>query len=255
MASTKRHDRPSILGYGLIAAVCVGATGFVAGFFLPLLLSPEANQGPLLGIFVTGPGGALLGFAVGFTAGLLRFDRKRLFAATGAVAVAVAIVTLIHSFPEPADLGTVVEARVVRCEPAGRLVPAAVAEWKRQIAAGWVRSLRRGWEADVPALLERDPGVVLILRIERQVRVKENRKPWNRGKMTRRVKAGDGSESAFYLRGAAPDCSDVFPAELRFTPDWTYSPPAPPANAAGLLRLAAIGGVSPALERAVTSPN
>jgi hypothetical protein len=39
----------------------VGGIGFCAGFFGPLVFAPEANQGPLLGIFITGPLGALLG--------------------------------------------------------------------------------------------------------------------------------------------------------------------------------------------------
>ena len=242
-----------ILGYSVVAALGVGVVGFLAGFFLPLLLSPEANQGPLLGIFITGPGGAALGLAVGVVAALLRLSRTRFLIATATVAVAVAISTLILSFPEPVQLGTVVEAEVVRCETADRHVPAAVAEWKRQIEAGWVPRPRTGWEADIPALLERDPGVVLILRVKRQVLLTEHRKPWNRGRVTQRAKPGKGRESAFYLRGAAPDCSETFSAELRFSPAWNYTLPSPPDNAAGLLRLTAIEDVSPALERAITS--
>ena len=33
----------------------LGGIGFAAGFFGPIILNPEANQGPLLGIFITGP--------------------------------------------------------------------------------------------------------------------------------------------------------------------------------------------------------
>jgi hypothetical protein len=42
-------------------AMVLGAVGFCAGFFGPMLLAPGANQGPLLGIFITGP----LGFVAG----------------------------------------------------------------------------------------------------------------------------------------------------------------------------------------------
>lgn len=45
-------------------ALLLGAIGFVAGFFGPMIFAPGANQGPMLGIFITGPGGAVLG-AVG----------------------------------------------------------------------------------------------------------------------------------------------------------------------------------------------
>jgi hypothetical protein len=46
-------------------AFAVGGIGFVLGFFGPLLLTPDANQGPLLGIFITGPVGFLLGLLWG----------------------------------------------------------------------------------------------------------------------------------------------------------------------------------------------
>jgi len=45
-------------------ALVLGATGFVAGFFGPITFSPDANQGPLLGLFITGPLGLVAG-AVG----------------------------------------------------------------------------------------------------------------------------------------------------------------------------------------------
>ena len=48
---------------GLGAAI-TGATGFCGGFFGPMIFAPGANQGPMLGIFITGPLGVLLG-AVG----------------------------------------------------------------------------------------------------------------------------------------------------------------------------------------------
>ncbi|HKQ18121.1 MAG TPA: hypothetical protein VJW75_00110 [Candidatus Eisenbacteria bacterium] len=60
------------------AAICgfiTGAVGFILGFLGPIVLAPQANQGPLLGIFVTGP----LGFFVGLAAGWLiaRFRRRQ----------------------------------------------------------------------------------------------------------------------------------------------------------------------------------
>lgn len=45
----------------LHGALVVGGIGFVVGFFGPLIFAPGANQGPLLGIFITGPLGALAG--------------------------------------------------------------------------------------------------------------------------------------------------------------------------------------------------
>ncbi|MGQ0445843.1 MAG: hypothetical protein ACT4O2_12145 [Beijerinckiaceae bacterium] len=56
-----------ILTTGLYWAAVVGALGFCGGFFGPLIFAPEANQGPLLGIFITGP----LGFIGGGMGGLI----------------------------------------------------------------------------------------------------------------------------------------------------------------------------------------
>ncbi len=42
-----------------------GAAGFSLGFFGPMLLAPDSGNGPLLGIFITGPLGALTGGVAG----------------------------------------------------------------------------------------------------------------------------------------------------------------------------------------------
>jgi len=44
----------------------LGIVGFLGGFVGPVIFTPEANQGPLLGIFITGPLGFILGLIVGF---------------------------------------------------------------------------------------------------------------------------------------------------------------------------------------------
>jgi hypothetical protein len=58
-------------------ALFVGSLAFLAGFVGPMVLRPSANQGPLLGIFVTGP----IGLAVGLAWGLLRARRRCAFRA------------------------------------------------------------------------------------------------------------------------------------------------------------------------------
>lgn len=44
-------------------ALLAGGIGFAAGFLGPIVFSPDANQGPLLGIFITAPVGFLVGLA------------------------------------------------------------------------------------------------------------------------------------------------------------------------------------------------
>jgi hypothetical protein len=53
-------------------AVMVGAAGFCLGFFGPMILAPGANQGPLLGLFITGPLGAVAGAIGGYVVGSRR---------------------------------------------------------------------------------------------------------------------------------------------------------------------------------------
>jgi hypothetical protein len=53
-------------------ACIVGGVTFAAGFFGPIVFVPQANQGPLLGIFITGP----LGFGAGLLWGIWRELRR-----------------------------------------------------------------------------------------------------------------------------------------------------------------------------------
>ena len=57
---------------GCIAGAVTGAMGLAAGFLAPILMSPDSPQGPLLGIFVTGPIGVMLGTVVGALVGVVQ---------------------------------------------------------------------------------------------------------------------------------------------------------------------------------------
>jgi hypothetical protein len=60
-----------VLG-GCLGALVLGFIGFAAGFFGPIILAPEANQGPLIGIFLTGPLGVVAGAIIGAVVGWRR---------------------------------------------------------------------------------------------------------------------------------------------------------------------------------------
>ena len=70
-ASTPRGLFRSVV----LGALVTGVLGFVAGFFGPIIFAPSANQGPLLGIFITGPLGVLLGALGGGIHWLTRGNR------------------------------------------------------------------------------------------------------------------------------------------------------------------------------------
>jgi hypothetical protein len=60
----------------LLGAIVLGAIGFCAGFFGPIIFAPQANQGPLLGIFITGPLGFVLGGVGGFAYWITKGKRR-----------------------------------------------------------------------------------------------------------------------------------------------------------------------------------
>jgi uncharacterized membrane protein YeaQ/YmgE (transglycosylase-associated protein family) len=65
-----------------LGAVMLGLTGFLIGFFGPMHFQPWANQGPMVGIFVTGPGGVVLGAIAGTALSIARPEwpmRRRLW--------------------------------------------------------------------------------------------------------------------------------------------------------------------------------
>ncbi|MDP3421438.1 MAG: hypothetical protein Q8S10_10970 [Thiobacillus sp.] len=61
-----------VLASMALGAAILGGAGFAIGFFGPLIWAPEANQGPLLGIFITGPAGFVLGALAGLAVALRR---------------------------------------------------------------------------------------------------------------------------------------------------------------------------------------
>ena len=75
-------ETPGMFATTMAWAGIVGAVGFCGGFFGPMIFTPEANQGPLLGLFITGPlgfvAGAIGGLTYSFGAGL---DRSNVSAA------------------------------------------------------------------------------------------------------------------------------------------------------------------------------
>jgi len=49
----------------LLWTAVIGFVSFLAGFYAPLFFGPESPQGPLFGIFISGPAGAIIGSVVG----------------------------------------------------------------------------------------------------------------------------------------------------------------------------------------------
>lgn len=74
----------------LIWTFTAGGVSFAVGFFGPMIWAPEANQGPLLGILITGPLGTVAGFGIGVVREMLGYTATplELMARSGLVPVA-----------------------------------------------------------------------------------------------------------------------------------------------------------------------
>lgn len=168
-------------GFG---ACLLGAVGFAAGFFGPIALNPEANQGPLLGIFITGPGGAALGAILGAALHAFGLSKERTMGLLGGAAALGAAVILFFCLPGPKYVGNVIEAEVTECVSPVALKDEAFAEWEKRIKdAPWGRP-REGWKDGFLSMVAGDQGVVVTVKVRRSAGVYENRKPWNRGKLS-----------------------------------------------------------------------
>jgi hypothetical protein len=70
-------DSRTIMCHSLLGGLILGGISFSAGFFGPMILTPSSNQGPLVGIFITGPIGFVSGVLFGSIAGFLRIRRGK----------------------------------------------------------------------------------------------------------------------------------------------------------------------------------
>jgi hypothetical protein len=211
-----------------MGAALVGAAGFAAGFFGPIALNPDANQGPLVGILITGPGGALLGALLGGVASARRLRPAAISGVLVAASTLLAVGTLFFALPGPQFRGNLLELRVTRCDPPAALKAEAFADWDERIAAARWAAVRPDWKQGFEAMVARDPGVVLSAQVTRSAGLYELRKPWNRGALragkawwVRERYFARGScaewpvgESGIYVARGDPRVSSDWPADV-----------------------------------------
>ncbi|HVN08899.1 MAG TPA: hypothetical protein VMV61_08005 [Patescibacteria group bacterium] len=209
----------------------LGGAGFLAGFIGPIILNPEANQGPLVGIFLSGPGGAVLGLILFVVCTALRVSAARQWQVLSIFAVIGVIVTLAFCLPGPAFRGYVVEVQLDGCKPPAEMADGAVAYWQKRIAGvTWARP-RAGWEQDARSRLGVDPGVVLEVTVLRQLGIYESRKPWNRGSLSTRGWFPAGERKSYYAAFAGDSCA-AYASGSKSIQFVSYTPPDLTGNAA-----------------------
>ncbi|HVO46428.1 MAG TPA: GlsB/YeaQ/YmgE family stress response membrane protein [Steroidobacteraceae bacterium] len=239
--------------------IALGLAGFVAGFFGPIALNPDANQGPLLGIFLTGPGGAVAGLLLGTLCRTMSVSpRAQLKALTGACIV-LAVGTLFYCLPAPEVIGHVIDAQPESCNAATEELDAAIADWQKQVNRVTWANPAPDWKSTAQRAVEADQAVVVTLHVYRQATVYEHRKPWNRGRKS--VSAWQTMEATqrFYVRGPEHSCASLLASErsqyLPFS-HVTYRSPSstwPPADPAAFLSLTELGPVPQEVARLIRS--
>lgn len=221
-------------------ALALGVTGFACGFFGPIVLVPEANQGPLLGIFVTGPAGALAGLVLGALVSVLPMTNSARQAALIASCVVVALITLWYCLPEPATRGYVLDTDVADCIAPAALQDAALADWDQRIAKVTWATPRAGWKQQAGRLFARPDGVVLDLDVRARRAVHEHRKPWDAGRITVDLIADAQPINRVFVRyaGASCDAYALGPTTLFYSAGGDPQPgPWPADDLPGLLGL------------------
>ena len=192
--------RASWIGIG---ALIVGAAGFGAGFVGPAVLNPDANQGPLMGVFITGPLGAALGALTGSLIAWRDLEHNHGMKILFRVAGALALVTLWFAFPSPVFRGNLVVIEALECKQPAEFKQEAIAHWQKRIADAPWAAARPNWKENFEELVKADPGVVLTVRVAGAVGVYENRKPWNSGSYS----AGQAwwVKDRYFVRGISCD--------------------------------------------------
>ena len=222
----------------LIAGLALGSIGFIAGFLGPIALSPDANQGPLLGIFITGPMWTVVGIVFGLLAAATNL-RLIVFRTTLAILAAIAgTSTLYFSLGEDRYQGFIVDAEITNCQMPTALVPAATAWWQTEDKENTWQELRLGWKDDIAMMVENDRGVVLALKVHRKREIYEQRKPWNYGHLrATHWEPGQNVEN-YFARYEGSSCSGYAVGSRKvYAPEWEASQAYTPDNLPSFLRL------------------
>jgi len=177
---------------------------FSAGFFGPMVFSPESNLGPIIGILFSGPAGLVLGFVLWLLAKVLPLSPRVQWRALTVITLACALVVLPFVQPEPARLGDMLELEVRRVHAPSELADAAVADWRRRVAEYPNTPAQPGWEVQRRATLANDEGAVLEAVVVRERSILAARRIGQRGQLSATAWVARNETRSFYLPPGMP---------------------------------------------------
>ena len=195
----------------LIWAFVLGFVGLVSGMVGPILFQPGANQGPLMGIFFTGPLGFILGLILGALSSKYQSTQEINIFALGGASLITFILVLVGSVLAIEDryLGVIVDAEILACETPNRPAKDRVVWWENRLNSYKNVTPMVNWKEKIDAKLNEAQGVVLKVQIYKKKTIYETRKPWNRGKRKVTTQSGDSQKTkSFYSTLNGSTCTN-----------------------------------------------
>jgi hypothetical protein len=176
-----RHLRGLLSPLGPLGqAVLLGGTGFVAGYIFPLWRMPYANQGPLMGFFITGPLGFFVGLVLGFLGKGLRWRLGTAVLVLVACCSLFSVAIYLACEPEDRWVAQIVDGTIVKCSPPIEFVDEVLTRWEKSIAINPQKIVATSWREDVRHTLSSASGYVATFRVERTRDIYIGRKASNR---------------------------------------------------------------------------
>jgi len=165
-------------------ALTLGVVGFAAGFLGPLVLNPDSNIGPVIGLLISGPLGAIAGAILGAIFRALSVSEPRRRQLLRVACVVWGVGTLYFCLPGPVFYGYVIDADVAACASPAQGLDAAAAQWDQMVAQVKWATPSANWKQVAAGNLQSDPGVVLTLHVRRRSAILRHRRPWDRNRMS-----------------------------------------------------------------------
>ena len=219
-------------------ATVLGIVGFLSGFVGPMVLAPDANQGPMLGIFITGPGGALLGAILGWVTGMLKLSPPVATRTLYVVATAGAATTLYFCIPQPSYRADIVDAEIRQCVLPESMRERTVDRLNQIAAARPPLPKPIQWGDAFDQALAKNAGVVIEMHVLRRSRLYENQAPWNRGTLVAKPWTSADEEKEYFASYLGKDCASYTigaRSQLALTGHVSIWPPAYLAEMLGLM--------------------
>jgi hypothetical protein len=202
------QDRPQVREWIFV----FGCVWFLAGFIGPMIVVPSANQGPMVGIFITGPLGVVTGAVLGGLSVLSkaepRLARRLLYGLAGAGVIAI----VYFVTPSPRKEADIVAGTLEACRSPATLRAETVARMQsfseRQFAS-WGKPnpwTRDAWEERFDELLATEGGVILTLHTTRIAAEYRGKSRWDDGRMTLSPWSVVERRDTFYVPGPSSDC-------------------------------------------------